>query len=109
MEPSLEDGCHDRRRRDHTDEVVVEELFLVHRVVLLRHRAVNFQEAQRDQAQSALLETREDLEGDPSLERVRFEDDERPFGAHDAMTAGISSAAGGAIAASAARGPIAAT
>ena len=100
--------CDDRRRGDHADEVVVEELPLVHGVVLLGHRAVHLQKAQRGEAQPALLETREELEGDASLERIGFEDDERALGTHDAITTETSSATGGEIAASDARGPIAA-
>src|SRR5439155_2328895 len=88
--------------------VVIEELPLVHGVVLFGHRAVHLQKAQRGEAQPALLETREELEGDASLERIGFEDDEGALGTHDAITTETSSATGGEIAASDARGPIAA-
>src|SRR2546423_2009931 len=106
---AFEDGRHDRRRRDHSDEIVVEELSLVDGVMLLRHRAVHLQKTKRGEAQSAFLETREDFEGDPPLQRVGFQHDERALRAHDAITTGVSSAAEGAIAPSDARGPIAAT
>ena len=81
----------------------------MHRVVLLGHRTVHLQKAHRHEAQPALLEAREDLERDASLERVGFEHHERALGAHEAITAVRSSSADGAIAASDARGPIAAT
>ena len=69
---ALEDGGDDGRCGDHPDEIVVEELPLVHRVVLLGHRAVHLQKTHRDEAQSAFLESREDLEGDAALKRIGF-------------------------------------
>ena len=80
----------------------------MHGIVLFGHRAVHLEETQRGEAQPALLEPREELEGDSPLEGVGFQYDQRALGTHEAMTTETSSATGEEIAASDARGPIAA-
>src|SRR6185436_6370881 len=95
-------------------EVGVEELSLVDLVVLLSHRALHLQKAQRRDAQAAALEAREDLAGDAPLHRIGLEDDERllirvrTLWTHDAISIATTSAPGTLTFAIAARGPTAA-
>src|SRR5207248_922400 len=64
---TLEHEGDDRRRHDHLHEIFVEELSLVDRVMLLGHRALHLQETERDDAQAAALEPRDELAGDRAL------------------------------------------
>src|SRR5207244_8117099 len=97
-------GC----RRGRSDTIVADDLPFLHWVVPLGHGTVHPEKTKCREAQAPLLEARQDLEGDAALERVGFQDNEGALCAHDAITAGRSSATGGVMAASDARGPIAA-
>ena len=108
VRPLQHRGDH-RRGDDRADQVLVEELALVHFVVLLGHRALDFQKPERRDAQPPPFEAREKLAGDRALHGIGLEDDERSLGGQDAIPIRRSSPAGASSAASEARGPIAAT
>jgi hypothetical protein len=110
---ALQHDGHDGRRADDLDQVVIEELALVHRVVLLGHSAIDPQQAQRGDAQAAALEAGEDLARDAALDGIGLQHDEGALdgllGAHDAISITTSAPSGARTVAIAARGPTAAT
>ena len=76
--------------------------------MLLGHRALHLEETERDDAQAAALEPRDELAGDRALHRVGFEDHKGALGAHEAIPIASGPVAGGAIVARLERGPMAA-
>src|SRR4051794_26285324 len=107
----LEHERDDRRGADDLHKIVVEELALVDFVMLLGHRALDLQQAERGDPQAALLEAREDLARDAALDGIRLEDHERALDVrlgHEAISMSTTSAPGTFTFWMAARGPTAA-